>query len=1016
MSTIPTGAGRGASMNFTKFLSLIMALLLVAAAFPFTVSAADTPSASPNDITIASPTPLTSYTGWSQGIKYTLYNNTQSRIENVTVSIQLPDGVVQNGSVESTQTISIEAGSMKDVSFEVLATEVGTYNIGANVTWPGLTGSKSYNVALNVMDIGAYNPQPGRIIFESVDIPTRVTVGGKFEVKLNIKNVGDIGAGTVVMNFSGNEYFINTSPSNSIINNLLAGQSFTQTYTIEVLPNATIGYNNITFNVSYAGSTISQQAGIYVDAVEPPVYEISASDIPKQITAGGGNFNLTVQIKNTGAATENTKLIITPPAGMTSKTANTVYIPKIVKDQTITRTFTFSAPADMAEGFADFKVNVESADGLTKKEYMTGLLINKGTSSSSDISIISATFPDSGMKGDKVILTLQLKNTGSDASNVKVSVTPPAGAENTSADIITIASIKAGESVERTFEYILTDSMKAGYNSFEIAVSNGSASVKQYAGLTVKNRPAPAIDISNIDIPAQVSIGQDFKVKMTIKNNGGKAENVKLTVTPPTGMINKSGNIVQLDVLESGATTTAEFVFTPTSTASSGFNAFNVEIAGGDNTSTRYFGTLLNSENKGGIEILSVTLPKSAQAGGAEFNMVIKLRNNSTAKQKVKLSVTPPAGVVEKSASLMYVDIAAGETIERTITYYASKAAADSFNTFEVKAGTDENNMVSQFTGLLVSNPQKAEDPSGSKDIPVLIIDRYSYGDEAIYGSKSFILELDFLNTNKTEAIKDLKITISSDSGSTTSAGGVFTPVSSSNTFFIDYLDPGQSVTKTIELFVKSDVAPSSYGVNVNFTYKNSSGEAANSSEVISIPVQQEVRFNIGEVPYIYDVPVGSEAYTNISFGNLGKSVIYNVIVKVEGEGFVNSEGEYYAGNLDAGKHVSKDFYLTPTMGGMVNGKFIFMYEDASGNKQQVEKPFSFNAIEQIIDPGKPGDIPIDPGMPGEEIPIGEEIKEGLPTWSWFAMGGGVLVVAALVAFFVIRAKRMKGELGDEEL
>ena len=70
-----------------------------------------------------------------------------------------------------------------------------------------------------------------------------------------------------------------------------------------------------------------------------------------------------------------------------------------------------------------------------------------------------------------------------------------------------------------------------------------------------------------------------------------------------------------------------------------------------------------------------------------------------------------------------------------------------------------------------------------------------------------------------------------------------FTPTSSSNTFFVESLGPGGTVTKQIELVAKSDSKPLSYPIEIFITYKNNVGDDGKSHREISIPVQQEMRF-----------------------------------------------------------------------------------------------------------------------------------------------------------------------------
>jgi hypothetical protein len=336
---------------------------------------------------------------------------------------------------------------------------------------------------------------------------------------------------------------------------------------------------------------------------------------------------------------------------------------------------------------------------------------------------------------------------------------------------------------------------------------------------------------------------------------------------------------------------------------------------------------------------------------------------------------------------------------------------------------------ITQYSGTIVNNPPKTDeektDEEEKGDIPVVIISRFSYKSDfedvsAVYGGQTFDFSLELLNTHKKLALKDLKITFSQENG-------IFNPKSGSNTFFVEWLEPGETVEINIPLLVKSDADPDSYGLTISLSYKSEKGEATSGSEIINIPVQQEMRFSVGDLPPINEIELGDEAYINVQFGNLGKSWIYNVVVRVLGEGFANMEGTYYAGNIEKGKFLSKQFVLTPYSPGYLDGSFVFSYEDADQNTYEQECPFSFMVMggEEIWEfPGGEGEIIYGPdGQPitGEE---GEDENKGFWLFTdmnpikWaIIIGGGLAVIAVIVTVIVliVKSKRKKSETEDDD-
>ena len=183
------------------------------------------------------------------------------------------------------------------------------------------------------------------------------------------------------------------------------------------------------------------------------------------------------------------------------------------------------------------------------------------------------------------------------------------------------------------------------------------------------------------------------------------------------------------------------------------------------------------------------------------------------------------------------------------------------------------------------------------------------------------------------------------------------------------------------------------------------------------------MRFSIGDLPPINDIEMGDEVYIPVQFGNLGKSWIYNVVVRVQGDGFMNMEGSYYAGNLEKGKFDRKEFTLTPYMAGYLNGSFVFSYEDAEGNPYYDECPFSFMVMGgddgyemPPWDMDGDGEIIYGPdGLPvmnpgdGEKETGGFWLFTNMNLLKWtIIIGGGLVIVAVIIVVIVVVVKKSK--------
>jgi hypothetical protein len=304
----------------------------------------------------------------------------------------------------------------------------------------------------------------------------------------------------------------------------------------------------------------------------------------------------------------------------------------------------------------------------------------------------------------------------------------------------------------------------------------------------------------------------------------------------------------------------------------------------------------------------------------------------------------------------------------------------------------------------------------------------------AVFGGSSFIFTLELLNTHREIEVRDLKITITSDPRGATQPGGIFNPRAGSNTFFVEQLGPGATWEDSLELLVRSDAVPDSYGLTITMSYRNENGESTTVSEIINIPVQQEIRFSIVDLPPISEVQLGEEVFIPVSFGNLGRSSIYNVMVNVVGDGFFNMEGTHPAGTIEAGTFKSNDFYLMTIMPGFLSGSFVFTYEDVDGNPFEEMLPFSFFVMggddmmggwderpifpdgEFMIDP-ETGMIMIDPetGMPIMVGDLDEEDEEpDMLMWIIIGAGALALIVVVIVIVVAVKKRRARDEYDDD--
>ncbi|MCT4619300.1 MAG: hypothetical protein N4A62_07905 [Marinisporobacter sp.] len=383
----------------------------------------------------------------------------------------------------------------------------------------------------------------------------------------------------------------------------------------------------------------------------------------------------------------------------------------------------------------------------------------------------------------------------------------------------------------------------------------------------------------------------------------------------------------------------------------------------------------------------NLVYPEEGINTSEDFTIKFDLKNLSGKDAKnLKVSVDAGAEILPKSASVKNVKaLASGASTPMEFKLFA-KDGIESKN-YPVKINveyglkgskSDEKHSLSQYVGIFVKG-------DNSKLTPKIIIDDYNFGKEYIKTGETFPLTISFFNTNKSTAVRNIKVNIASE-------GDTFAPVSSSNSFFIEEIGANARVKKTVKLKAKADAEQKMYNVNADIEYEDSTGKAHTAKETIGINVIQEVRFETSDVKLPEEVFAGENASLSIDFYNLGRGTLRNMMIHTEGD-FEIKDGSSYVGNVEAGKDDYYDVSVVPTKEGKASGKVIFKFEDTVGNPYEIVKDFQIEALKME-----------EPPMPPEGMEMEGMEKNSSKKWIWIAIGG----VAVIVVAFVIRRKRKK--------
>lgn len=374
--------------------------------------------------------------------------------------------------------------------------------------------------------------------------------------------------------------------------------------------------------------------------------------------------------------------------------------------------------------------------------------------------------------------------------------------------------------------------------------------------------------------------------------------------------------------------------------------------------------------------IQDLKFPAATLGVNKTFDVSFKIRNQgqSVAKSiRASAKSDDPSGVVSRTVSDILVrDLAPGE--EETVSYkfFTTKGGSTKNYPINIKieylddfTDSKEPKTVEQIVGVFLNNPENIGDgKDAKKSTPKLIIDRYEFTPKLPLAGNEFEMNLSFYNTNAKKAVKNIKIDLTSqdttDNNSNTSGSSVFTPVDSSNTFYIGRIAPNGKVEKTIKMFVVPDATAKTYTITANFEYEDDENNEYKSSENIGVPVYQESKLDIDPINYQTNAFVGDNIPITANFYNTGKVTLYNFKVTLTSDNATINNGTYYIGNFNSGGQDIYEGSIMPNEPGEIKAQLKFSYEDSTGEvKEQVED------INITVDEAPPMDPDLGPdGMP----------------------------------------------------
>ncbi len=359
--------------------------------------------------------------------------------------------------------------------------------------------------------------------------------------------------------------------------------------------------------------------------------------------------------------------------------------------------------------------------------------------------------------------------------------------------------------------------------------------------------------------------------------------------------------------------------------------------------------------------------------------------------------------------------IKAGTREKVELSFKVGKDIAEGLNTLNIQYTYDVESEYGMSTEaesvtLYILNVQNPGEEEVTVSRPKLMVSDFYTNVEEVKAGNVFDFTFEIMNTNDSIDAKNIKVTVNG-------ASNAFSVTAGGNSFFVNEIKAQEKAPITINLKASAAATTGAYPIQIKIEYEYE-GMVATSSysgevveEEILLQVKENLRPSVENIMLGWggDATVNQPVTMSFEFYNMGKSMLNNTYVTVEGDFMLsNGSNSYYIGNIAAGMPEYIEFDVIPLMEGEAVGKMIIHMEDSNGDEVTMEKEFTSYVMGEIVwnDPGMwedPGYM--DPGFSDPSIPVdGDTAKKPiLSLWMFL----GLQVVILIVVIPVTRAVRL---------
>ncbi|HZK25343.1 MAG TPA: hypothetical protein VFC74_08145 [Oscillospiraceae bacterium] len=290
----------------------------------------------------------------------------------------------------------------------------------------------------------------------------------------------------------------------------------------------------------------------------------------------------------------------------------------------------------------------------------------------------------------------------------------------------------------------------------------------------------------------------------------------------------------------------------------------------------------------------------------------------------------------------------------------------------------------------LAPTPEPAPAPSSQ---PKLMVESFALSQDYLAAGEQAKLKVTLRNTSSSQSVKNIKLSFTENSGE-------ILPVAT-GAKYCKQISKGSTYTWNFEVSATTTAQSKPHPATITMEYEDNRGNAVSGADQIIIQVRQPVRLEYEEPTLPTRVTQGDTPSFSMTLMNLGKSTIFNALLKFELPG-LSSGGSVLVGTIPPGETAvgRANFRLDTDALGDVSGKLCLSYEDEYGEHYESEIPLA-TTIEKRLELAAPADKK-------------ETASSSFP-WT-IAIVSGCIVLIALLSIFGSRWLQQKRARAEDEM